>query len=42
MRKEMNYFKEVNVAVTVCDKEGKIIDMNDKSGKPLLSRDKQN
>jgi len=28
----MNYFKEINVAVTVCDKEGKIVDMNDKGG----------
>lgn len=32
----MNYFKEVNLAVTVCDKEGKIIDMNDKSRKTFL------
>ncbi len=27
----MNYFNEVNFAVTVCDKEGKIIDMNRRS-----------
>ena len=32
----MNYFKEINVAVTVCDKEGKIVDMNDKSRKTFL------
>lgn len=32
----MDYFKEVNLAVTVCDKEGKIIDMNEKSGKTFL------
>lgn len=29
----MDYFKELNLAVTVCDKDGKIIDMNDKSRK---------
>lgn len=29
----MEYFQELNVAVTVCDKTGKIIDMNDKSRK---------
>lgn len=29
----MEYFQELNVAVTVCDKMGKIIDMNDKSRK---------
>ena len=34
--KVMDYFKEVNLAVTVCDKEGKIIDMNDKSRKTFL------
>ncbi len=33
---DMNYFKEINVAVTVCDKEGKIIGMNDKSRKTFL------
>lgn len=27
----MDYFKELNVAVTVCDKDGKILDMNDRS-----------
>lgn len=27
----MNYFNEVNFAVTVCDKEGKIIEMNRRS-----------
>ena len=27
----MEYFKEVNLAVTICDREGRIIDMNDKS-----------
>ncbi len=32
----MDYFKEVNLAVTVCDKEGKIIEMNDKSQKTFL------
>lgn len=32
----MDYFKEVNLAVTVCDKEGKIIEMNDKSWKTFL------
>lgn len=29
----MNYFNEVNFAVTVCDKEGKIIEMNERSKK---------
>lgn len=29
----MDYFKELNIAVTVCDREGKIVDMNDKSRK---------
>ena len=32
----MDYFKEADVAVTVCDKEGRIIDMNDKSRKTFL------
>lgn len=32
----MDFFKEVNLAVTVCDKEGKIIEMNDKSKKTFL------
>lgn len=32
----MDYFKELNLAVTVCDKDGKIIDMNDKSRKTFL------
>lgn len=32
----MDYFKEVNLAVTVCDKEGKIIEMNEKSRKTFL------
>lgn len=27
----MNYFNEVNFAVTVCDKEGKILEMNRRS-----------
>lgn len=27
----MDYLKEVNVAITVCDKDGKILQMNDKS-----------
>ena len=27
----MNYFDEVNFAVTICDKEGKIIEMNRRS-----------
>lgn len=29
----MDYLKELNVAVTVCDKDGKILQMNDKSQK---------
>ena len=29
--KAMEYFKEVNLAVTICNREGRIIDMNDKS-----------
>jgi transcriptional regulator with PAS, ATPase and Fis domain len=29
----MNYFKETPFAVTVCDKEGRILEMNDKSVK---------
>ena len=33
---ETDFFKSVNVAVTVCDKEGKIIYMNDKSGATFL------
>ena len=32
----MDFFKEVKFAVTVCDKEGKIINMNDKSCKTFL------
>lgn len=32
----MDYFKELNIAITVCDKEGKIIEMNDKSKKTFL------
>lgn len=32
----MDFFKEVNLAVTVCDKKGKIIEMNDKSKKTFL------
>lgn len=32
----MDYFKESGVAVTVCDREGKIIDMNDKSRNTYL------
>ena len=32
----MDYFKEADVSVTVCDKEGRIIDMNDKSRKTFL------
>lgn len=27
----MNYFKEAPISVTVCDKNGKILEMNDKS-----------
>lgn len=27
----MKYFNEVNFAVTVCDKEGKIVEMNNRS-----------
>ncbi len=33
---KMTYFEELNVAVTVCDREGKIIDMNEKSRKTFL------
>ena len=29
----MKYFNEINVAVTVCDAEGNILDMNEKSAK---------
>ena len=29
----MNWSKELNVAITVCDKEGTIVEMNDKSQK---------
>ena len=29
----MDYLKEVNVAITVCDKEGKLLYLNDKSHK---------
>lgn len=32
----MDYFKEIGVAVTICDKEGRIIEMNDKSRKTFL------
>lgn len=32
----MEYFKEVNLAVTICDREGRIIDMNDKSRRTFL------
>ena len=32
----MDYFKEVNLAVTICDKEVKILEMNDKSRKTFL------
>lgn len=32
----MDYFKEVNLAVTICGKDGKIIEMNDKSRKTFL------
>lgn len=32
----MDYFKEVNLAVTICDKEGKILEMNDKSRKTFV------
>ena len=32
----MDYFKEVNLAVTICDKEGKILEMNDKSRKTFI------
>lgn len=32
----MDYFKEVNLAVTICDKEGKILEMNDKSRKTFF------
>ena len=29
--KDMKYFKETPYAVTICDKDGKILEMNDKS-----------
>ena len=32
-RQTRYYMKELNVAITVCDKEGKILQMNDKSQK---------
>lgn len=32
----MDYYKELNIAITVCDKEGRIINMNDKSKKTFL------
>lgn len=32
----MDYFDEVDVAVTVCDKEGRILEMNEKSCKTFL------
>jgi transcriptional regulator with PAS, ATPase and Fis domain len=32
----MNYFKETPFAVTVCDKNGKILEMNDKSIKTFV------
>lgn len=32
----MDYFKEVNFAVTICDKEGHIVEMNDKSRNTFL------
>ena len=32
----MDYMKEADVALTVCDKEGKIIYMNDKSRRTFL------
>lgn len=32
----MDYFKEVNFAVTICDKEGRIVEMNDKSRNTFL------
>lgn len=32
----MNYFDEVNLAVTVCDKDGNIVDMNNKSRKTFI------
>jgi transcriptional regulator with PAS, ATPase and Fis domain len=33
---EKNFFKEVNFAITVCDKNGEIIYMNDKSCQTFL------
>lgn len=33
----MDYMKELNVAITVCDKEGKILQMNDKSQKRITA-----
>lgn len=38
----MDYFKELNVAVTVCDKDGKILEMNDKSKKTFLKPGREN
>lgn len=32
----MKQLKEVNFAITVCDKEGKIVEMNDKSMKTFV------
>lgn len=32
----MNYLKEVPFAVTICDKDGKILEMNDKSVKTFV------
>ncbi len=32
----MDYYKELGIAITVCDKYGKIIDMNNKSRKTFL------
>ena len=33
---KLNYFKEAPIAVTICDKEGKILEMNDKSVKTFI------
>lgn len=32
----MDYYKELGIAITVCDKDGKIVEMNDKSKKTFL------
>ena len=38
----MDYFKEVNLAVTICDKEGKILDCHPEPAHSLLADMLQN